>query len=151
MSVQTIDPLADRILKVYPHLGRPQPVSDTKPMVIPAAGNINVASAIRAARTNKIIAIQILVAGWYRMSVDDLTCHRRFSRLVKPRQVAMYLCRDLLDRSFPEIGRRFGGRDHTTIMYGVRRIQAATKVDADLAYDVAHLERAAVAVLGAEQ
>lgn len=56
------------------------------------------------------------------VSRNDIISERRTASIVKPRQVAMYLCKTLTLRSLPDIGRRFGGRDHTTILHGVRKI-----------------------------
>ena len=64
---------------------------------------------------------------------------RTFAR---PRQVAMYLCKQMTARSLPEIGRRFGGRDHTTVMHGVKRIEELRGSDGQIAEDLELLRRA---------
>ena len=79
------------------------------------------------------------VASYYRLSVTELTSERRASEIVRPRQVAMYLARILTVKSLPEIGRIIGGRDHTTVMSAVRRIESLMKTDADLAADIDRL------------
>ena len=61
--------------------------------------------------------------------------------MVKPRQIAMYLAKVLTLRSLPEIGRRFGGRDHTTVLHAVRKIEGAVNADATLKDDVELLKR----------
>jgi chromosomal replication initiator protein len=61
--------------------------------------------------------------------------------VARPRQIAMYLSKQLTDRSLPDIGRRFGGRDHTTIMHGVRKIEELRASDAQLAEDIDLLRR----------
>lgn len=66
--------------------------------------------------------IQNAVCTHYKISRNELNSVRRNARLVRPRQVAFFLCRELTTRSFPEIGRMFGGRDHTTVLYAVRKI-----------------------------
>ena len=66
---------------------------------------------------------------------------KRLRTIARPRQVAMYLCKQLTSRSLPEIGRRFGGRDHTTIMHGIRKIDELIAADAQLADDVQLLKR----------
>jgi hypothetical protein len=66
----------------------------------------------------------------------DLVCQRRTMNLVVPRQVAMYLARILTPRSLPEIGRYFGGRDHTTVMHSVNKIAHLRTIDPDLNDDV---------------
>src|SRR5947208_9463121 len=70
----------------------------------------------------KIEDIQRVVARQYNVSRADLLSSRRTANVVRPRQVAMYLAKTLTLRSLPEIGRRFGGRDHTTVLHGVRKI-----------------------------
>jgi chromosomal replication initiator protein len=73
----------------------------------------------------KIVAmedIQEAVAAWFHIKIADLKSRRRSKTLVHPRQIAMFLCRELTDASFPEIGRLFGGKDHTTIMHACRQI-----------------------------
>ena len=66
--------------------------------------------------------IQEAVARHYAISIDELVGEKRTKRIVVPRQVAMYLCRELTDASLPAIGRAFGGRDHTTVLYAVQKI-----------------------------
>jgi chromosomal replication initiator protein len=61
--------------------------------------------------------------------------------IARPRQIAMYLSKQLTPRSLPEIGRRFGGRDHTTIMHGVRRIEELKTTDSQLSDDLQLLRR----------
>ena len=73
----------------------------------------------------KIEDIQKLVASHYSVSRADILSSRRTASVVKPRQVAMFLAKMLTLRSLPEIGRRFGGRDHTTVLHAVRKIEAA--------------------------
>ena len=70
----------------------------------------------------KIEDIQRVVARQYNVSRADLLSSRRTANVVRPRQVAMYLAKTLTLRSLPEIGRRFGGRDHTTVLHAVRKI-----------------------------
>ena len=67
--------------------------------------------------------IQRVVGAYYSISQLDLLSDRRMRRLARPRQVAMWLCRKLTDRSLPDIGRRFGNRDHTTVIHAVRQIE----------------------------
>jgi chromosomal replication initiator protein len=73
--------------------------------------------------------IQEAVAAWFHIKIADLKSRRRSKTLVHPRQIAMYLCRELTDASFPEIGRLFGGKDHTTIMHACRQITKAKEGD----------------------
>ncbi|MCL4187780.1 MAG: chromosomal replication initiator protein DnaA [Rhodobacteraceae bacterium] len=85
--------------------------------------------------------IQKKVAEHYNVRFADLIGPKRVRTLARPRQVAMYLCKELTSRSLPEIGRRFGGRDHTTIMHGVRRVEELRRTDPQIAEDVEMLRR----------
>jgi chromosomal replication initiator protein len=66
---------------------------------------------------------------------------RRARNVARPRQVAMYLAKQLTSRSLPEIGRKFGGRDHTTVMHGVKRVEQLRETDAAFAEDIDLLKR----------
>lgn len=85
--------------------------------------------------------IQRKVAEHYNVRLSDMIGPKRLRTIARPRQVAMYLCKQLTSRSLPEIGRRFGGRDHTTIMHGVRKIDELMAADNQLADDVQLLKR----------
>ena len=86
--------------------------------------------------------IQRKVSDYYNIRLSDIIGPKRLRSYARPRQVAMYLCKQLTSRSLPEIGRRFGGRDHTTVMHGVRRIEELKLTDVQLADDVEMLRRA---------
>ena len=75
------------------------------------------------------------------MSRADLLSSRRTANVVRPRQVAMYLAKTLTLRSLPEIGRRFGGRDHTTVLHAVRKIENLVNTDNALAEEIELLKR----------
>jgi chromosomal replication initiator protein len=81
----------------------------------------------------KIEDIQRVVARQYNVSRSDLLSSRRTANVVRPRQVAMYLAKTLTLRSLPEIGRRFGGRDHTTVLHAVRKIEGLVTGGTDMA------------------
>jgi len=89
----------------------------------------------------KIEDIQRVVARQYNVSRSDLLSSRRTANVVRPRQVAMYLAKTLTLRSLPEIGRRFGGRDHTTVLHAVRKIEGLVAKDASLSEEVELLKR----------
>lgn len=89
----------------------------------------------------KIEDIQKVVARQYNVSRQDLLSSRRTANVVRPRQVAMYLAKTLTLRSLPEIGRRFGGRDHTTVLHAVRKIEALVAKDTALLQEVESLKR----------
>jgi chromosomal replication initiator protein len=81
------------------------------------------------------------VAEHYCLRLSDMTSARRARAVARPRQVAMYLAKQLTSRSLPEIGRKFGGRDHTTVMHAVRKIEQLAETDAQIAEDVELLRR----------
>jgi len=85
--------------------------------------------------------IQRRVADYYNLRLADLLSSRRARTVARPRQVAMYLSKMMTTRSLPEIGRSFGGRDHTTVMHGVKRIEELLMSDASLEEDILHLRR----------
>jgi chromosomal replication initiator protein len=85
--------------------------------------------------------IQKATAEHYRLKQSDLLSERRTRALARPRQAAMWLAKQLTTRSLPDIGRRFGGRDHTTVLHAVRRIEALRPVDPQLAQDLEILMR----------
>lgn len=89
----------------------------------------------------RIEEIQRVVARHYNVSKQDLLSNRRTRTIVKPRQVAMYLAKMLTPRSLPEIGRRFGGRDHTTVLHAVRKIEDLVGGDQQLAKELELLKR----------
>ena len=75
---------------------------------------------------NDIQKIQRVVAEHYNVSVEDLKSKKRVATIAFPRQIAIYLSRQLTDESFPKIGIEFGGRDHSTILYGSEKIAKET-------------------------
>ncbi len=85
--------------------------------------------------------IQKKVAHHYNMRLADMHSARRARNIARPRQVAMFLAKQLTTRSLPEIGNKFGGRDHTTVMHAVRRIEELRQTDSVLAEDIDLLRR----------
>jgi chromosomal replication initiator protein len=85
--------------------------------------------------------IQRKVAEHYNIRMSDMIGPKRQRSIARPRQVAMYLAKTMTTRSLPDIGRRFGGRDHTTVMHGVRRIDELKVGDTQLAEDLEMLRR----------
>jgi chromosomal replication initiator protein len=85
--------------------------------------------------------IQRKVAEHYTLRLDDMFSARRSRNVARPRQVAMYLCKKLTPRSLPEIGRKFGGRDHTTVMHAVRKVEELVGGDVAFADEVKILTR----------
>ena len=95
----------------------------------------------REPRRVRIEDIQRVVARHYNVSKADLLSSRRTRTIVRPRQIAMYLAKVLTPRSLPEIGRRFGGRDHTTVLHAVRKIEGLIEGDKALAEEIELLKR----------
>ena len=89
----------------------------------------------------RIEDIQRIVARHYNVSKTELLSNRRTRTIVKPRQIAMYLAKIMTPRSLPEIGRRFGGRDHTTVLHAVRKIEGLGQGDKVLADEIDSLKR----------
>lgn len=92
--------------------------------------------------------IQKAVCKHYDVKMVDLLSPRRTADIVKPRQVAMYLAKELTPHSLPQLGRRFGGRDHTTVLHAVRKIPADSRADLALAHDLSVLFQT---ITGAQQ
>jgi len=86
--------------------------------------------------------IQRKVAEHFNIRMSDMHSARRARQVARPRQIAMYLAKQLTARSLPEIGRKFGGRDHTTVMHAVRKIEELSNDDAAFAQDIDVLRRA---------
>jgi chromosomal replication initiator protein len=86
-------------------------------------------------------AIQKLVAGYFQIRLSDMKGPRRIRVLVRPRQVAMYLCRKHLGISYPELGQRFGNKDHTTVLSACTRIEEALRTDSALRGQIDDIER----------
>ena len=85
--------------------------------------------------------IQKRVADYYNIKVSEMSSARRAQMVARPRQVAMYLAKQLTSRSLPEIGRKFGNRDHTTVMHAVKKIEQLSQADNGFAEDVELLRR----------
>jgi chromosomal replication initiator protein len=98
---------------------------------------------VRSSEPKRVRVDDILriVAKHYNVTRADILSQRRTANVVKPRQVAMYLAKTLTLRSLPEIGRRFGGRDHTTVLHAVRKIEGLVGSDRSLADEVEALKR----------
>ncbi len=86
--------------------------------------------------------IQRKVAEHYNLRMSDMHSARRARNVARPRQIAMYLAKQLTARSLPEIGRKFGGRDHTTVMHAVRKVDELMEADVQIAQDVDVIRRA---------
>ena len=85
--------------------------------------------------------IQKKVSSYYNIRIDDLISSRRIRTFARPRQIAMYLAKSITSRSLPEIGRKFGGRDHTTVMHAVKKIEELKLQDVNFNEDIELLKR----------
>ena len=90
---------------------------------------------------NDVHRIQKIVSEYFSISVEDIRSKKRSSNISFPRQIAMYLCRVLTDESFPRIGIEFGGKDHSTVMHSVEKIENEIKVNKDLANIIEKLKK----------
>lgn len=88
-----------------------------------------------------ISEIQRQVVDYYNLRLSELLSARRSQNIARPRQVAMYLSKQLTSRSLPEIGRKFGGRDHTTVMHAVRKVEDLRRMDSVLDEDLKRIRR----------
>lgn len=85
--------------------------------------------------------IQKRVCEFYNIKISDLLSSRRLQNIARPRQIAIYLSKLLTSKSLPEIGRKFGGRDHTTVLHSVRKVQEFCQSDREFANDIDILRR----------
>lgn len=97
---------------------------------------------VRSARPRITIdEIQRAVCAHYKLDKAEMASKRRVRAIARPRQVAMYLAKELTPRSYPEIGRRFGGRDHSTVIHAVRTVEALRVADSELDAEIAAIRR----------
>ncbi|MFM6852813.1 MAG: chromosomal replication initiator protein DnaA [Sphingopyxis sp.] len=107
-----------------------------------ASAQDRLAETVRGSRARITIKdIQRAVCAHYRLDRSEMASQRRSRAVARPRQVAMYLAKELTPRSFPEIGRRFGGRDHSTVIHAVRTIETLRADDADLDTDIRRIRQ----------
>ena len=95
----------------------------------------------QAAANLTIEVIQKEVSTYFGIKIGDLKSPKRHKAVARPRQIAMYLCRKLTHSSFPEIGQRFGGKDHSTVMSACRKIEELVEKDLSIRTAVETLER----------
>ena len=95
----------------------------------------------RIDRNNAYLAVSLVAYALELKAEDILIPDRGRRELVRARQVAMYLCKHLTTRSLPEIGRKFGGRDHTTVLHGVNKIEQLRAEDKSLDEDINLIRR----------
>ena len=91
--------------------------------------------------TKELAIIQKTAADFYNIKVADMYSKKRPANIARPRQIAMYLAKELTQKSLPEIGELFGGRDHTTVLHAVRKIAEERSKDAQLNHELHVLEQ----------
>lgn len=113
-----------------------------EPITVPLAER-TLADLVRTREQKRVRIEDILriVSRHFKVPRNDLLSSRRSRDVVRPRQIAMYLAKALTSRSLPEIGRRFGGRDHTTVLHSVRKVEQMMKDDGDLCQEIELLKR----------
>ena len=105
------------------------------------------AEAIKALKSShgstqvSILQIQEEVAKYYHIHVNDLKGKKRVKGIVVPRQIAMYLSRELTDSSLPKIGGEFGGKDHTTVIHAHEKIQHLVETDPTIKNEIAEIKQ----------
>ena len=132
-SVRELEGALNRVVAHATLIGRPVTLETTQELL---------QDVLRANdRRITIEEIQKRVAEHFNIRLADMHSARRARAVARPRQVAMYLAKQLTSRSLPEIGRKFGGRDHTTVIHAVRKIEELRQVDSVLADDIDLLRR----------
>ncbi len=149
--------LLDALQAVHPELCKtvtpePKPVSEQEPEPVrsdlPPISNEEIAKAAEMPfpkYLNRISEIQHLVLKEFpNINIHELKSARRKNDLVLARQVAMFAAKQFTSKSLPEIGRRFGGRDHTTVLHAIRRMEVRVQTDMRVAEMVDRIERALI-------
>jgi chromosomal replication initiator protein len=132
-NVRELEGALNRIVAHAELVGRPIAIETTQEVL---------SDLLRANdRRVTIDEIQRKVAEHFNMRVADMHSERRARAVARPRQIAMFLAKQLTQRSLPEIGRKFGGRDHTTVMHAVRKVEELMATDQTFAEDIELLRR----------
>jgi chromosomal replication initiator protein len=132
-NVRELEGALNRVIAHAQLVGRPISLEGTQELLH---------DVLRASdRQVTIEEIQKKVAAHFNIRVADMASARRARVVARPRQVAMFLAKQLTSRSLPEIGRKFGGRDHTTVMHAVKRVEELVDKDPSFAEDVELLRR----------
>ena len=88
-----------------------------------------------------VVKIQKIVAEYFNLRIEDMKTKKRTNAVAHPRQIAMYLCRELTDLSLPKIGEEFGGRDHTTVMHAQDKVSTAIETNPNIAHQVEAIKK----------
>ena len=101
----------------------------------------NLLSDLISAHENiSIDSIQKKVSSYYNLSLSDMSSSRRSINIARPRQIAMFLCKGFTSYSYPEIGNAFGGKDHTTVIHAVKKIETMLEIDQKLKKQIFELK-----------
>ncbi|MBZ6377464.1 chromosomal replication initiation protein DnaA [Pacificimonas flava] len=147
VSEEVVDFLARKVTgnirELEGALNRVIAYSKTRGSAIDVATARQVLSSVLRSHSRRVTVdrIQREVAEFYHIKLSDMLSARRARDVARPRQIAMYLAKRLTPRSLPDIGKRFGGRDHTTVMHAVKRIEELRAGDGELSADIERLER----------
>ncbi len=133
-NVRELEGSLNRIVAHAELMGRPVTLEGTQEVLADLLRSYN--------RRVTMDDIQKKVCEHYALRLSDLHSARRARAVARPRQVAMYLCKTLTSKSLPDIGRGFGGRDHTTVLHAVKKIEELMSADQAIADDVEMLTRA---------
>lgn len=148
-NVRACSALLKRLFEFHPVATPPEPVVviaepvKVEPQFLPPPVDpkwIKFIEEIPGPRDPSVKEIKLCVCQHFQVSPRDLESPRRLHKFVVPRQVAFYLARKLTSRSYPDIGRKFGGRDHTTILHGSKVVERRMEADAQFAATVRALE-----------
>ena len=134
------------------HGDEPEPAPEPVPEILAPISNAEMSAALRCIelgteelsvpRVMTIRQIQQVTNKHFGITKEQLFQRRRTKEVVFPRHIGIYFAKQLTKNSYPEIGRRFGDMDHTSVMYAVKKIEREIKTDWRVAYDVAHIESA---------
>ena len=132
-NIRELEGALNRICANHDLTGRPITIENAKELLSDLL-NVN-------EKKISIALIQQQVSLYYNIKVVDMSSSRRPINIARPRQIAMYFCKDITSFSYPEIGKAFGGKDHTTVMHAVKKIESLSVTDFELKKDLIDLRK----------
>ena len=132
-NIRELEGALNRICANHDLTGRPITIENSKELLSDLL-NVN-------EKKISIALIQQQVSSYYNIKVVDMSSPRRSINIARPRQIAMYFCKDITSFSYPEIGKAFGGKDHTTVMHAVKKIESLSVTDFELKKDLIDLRK----------
>lgn len=133
--LMTLPPKLTKLMEpTFKPPAKPQPKPQPKPL--PSQPEPLPKTAAPEITTIKIREIQNFVCNHFGLTINDLLSHKRPQNLVFPRHIAMYLAKNLTLLSYPNIGRLFGGRDHSAVMHAVKKIQTEMDMNENLKFEI---------------